>query len=156
MAKKAVKKKVKEKAEKPKEKREKKKTVLTVGKRKRAIARASFRKGSGMIKINSKPLELVKPELIRLKIEESLKIAGDAWKQFDVKVNVRGGGPMGQAEAVRQALARGMVELVGGDLKQRYLSYDRNLLVYDPRRTEPHKPPRSSQGPRRYKQRSKR
>jgi small subunit ribosomal protein S9 len=155
MAKKAVKtKKVVKKTEKVK--KEKPKTLLTVGKRKRAIARASFKKGSGIIKINSKSLELVQPEMIRLRIQEPLKIAGDVWKGFDVKINVKGGGPMSQAEAVRQALARGIVELVGGDLRQRYLSYDRNLLVYDPRRTEPHKPPHSSWGARRYKQRSKR
>lgn len=133
-----------------------KKSVFTVGKRKRAVARASFRKGTGKISINSKPIELIRPEMMRLKIQESLALTGDAWKGFDVKVNVRGGGPMGQAEAARQAIARGMVELLGGDLRQKYLSYDRNLLVYDPRRTEPHKPPHSSWGPRRYKQRSKR
>jgi small subunit ribosomal protein S9 len=69
---------------------------------------------------------------------------------------VKGGGTTGQVDAARQAIARGLVELLGGDLKQRYMAYDRNLLVFDPRRTEPHKPPRSSQGPRRYKQRSKR
>jgi small subunit ribosomal protein S9 len=132
------------------------KIVMTVGKRKRAVARASFRKGSGMIRVNSKPLEQIRPEMIMLKIQEPLKIAGDAWKGFDARINVSGGGPMGQAEAVRQALARGLVELLGGDLRQKYLDYDRNLLVYDPRRTEPHKPPHSSWGARRYKQRSKR
>lgn len=132
------------------------KTVFTVGKRKRAIARASFKKGKGIIKINSKPLELMQPEIVRLKIKETLMIAGDAYRGFDARINVRGGGMMGQADAIRMALARGFVELLGGDLKQKYLTYDRNLLVYDPRRTEPHKPPRSSQGPRRYKQRSKR
>jgi small subunit ribosomal protein S9 len=141
---------------KDKEAQPKVKTVFTVGKRKRAVARASFRKGSGRIIINSRPLELVQPEMIRLKIREPLAIAGDSWKQFDVRINVRGGGAYGQAEAARQSLARGLVQLLGGDLKQRYLSYDRNLLVYDPRRTEPHKPPHSSWGPRRYKQRSKR
>jgi small subunit ribosomal protein S9 len=132
------------------------KIIFTVGKRKRAIARANFKKGKGIIKINSTPLELMQPEIIRLKIKETLMIAGDAYKGFDAKVNVKGGGMMGQAEAVRMALARGFVKLLGEELKQRYLKYDRNLLVYDPRRTEPHKPPRSSQGPRRYKQRSKR
>ena len=146
-----------EKKVKKREKKVKKeKTVQTVGKRKRAIARASFKKGKGVIKINSKPIELVTPELVRLKIQEPLKIAGDSWKGYDVKIIVKGGGPMGQAEAVRMALARGLVELVGGDLKQKYITYDRNLLVYDPRRTEPRKPPHSSWGARRYKQRSKR
>ncbi len=132
------------------------KVVLTVGKRKRSVARASFRKGKGNIRINSKPLEIFRPEMLRLKINEPLAMAGDAWKGFDVKISVRGGGPMSQAEAVRMAIARGLVKLIGGDLRQRYLTYDRNLLVYDPRRTEPHKPPHSSWGARRYKQRSKR
>lgn len=146
------------KRKKPKkvEKVKKEKTVHTVGKRKRAIARASFRKGRGSVMMNSRPLELVQPELVRLKLQEPLSIAGDAWKGFDIRITVKGGGPMGQADAARQAIARGLAELLGGDLKQRYLNYDRNLLVYDPRRTEPHKPPHSSWGPRRYKQRSKR
>ena len=94
--------------------------------------------------------------MIRLKITEPLIMAGDSWKKFDVKISVKGGGPMGQAESARQAIAKGLVQLIGGDLKQKYLSYDRNLLVYDPRRTETHKPPHSSWGARRYKQRSKR
>lgn len=151
-AKKTTGKKPKTTGKKPK----KEKIVQTVGKRKRAVARASFKKGKGNVRLNSKPLELVTPELVRLKIQEPLKIAGDAWRGFDIKITIKGGGPMGQAEAARQAIARGLVELIGGDLKQRYLTYDRNLLVYDPRRTEPRKPPRSSQGSRRYKQRSKR
>jgi len=69
---------------------------------------------------------------------------------------VKGGGVFGQTEAARQAIAKGLVEIFGSELRQKFLEYDRNLLVFDPRRTEPHKPPRSSQGPRRYKQRSKR
>jgi small subunit ribosomal protein S9 len=143
-------------AAKKEEKAKPRKTAFTVGKRKRSVARASFSEGSGRIRINSRPLELVTPEIVKLKIMEPLIIAGDGWKKFDIKISVSGGGPMGQAESVRQALAKGLAELIGGDLKQRYLSYDRNLLVYDPRRTEPHKPPHSSWGARRYKQRSKR
>ena len=135
---------------------EKPKVLLTVGKRKRAIARARFKPGSGMIRINSLPLEMAENELMRLRLQEPLIITGEGWKGFDIKVNVKGGGTTGQVDAARQAIARGLVELLGGDLRQRYMAYDRNLLVFDPRRTEPHKPPRSSQGPRRYKQRSKR
>jgi small subunit ribosomal protein S9 len=135
---------------------EKPRVLLTVGKRKKAVARARFRPGKGVIRINSLPIEMAENELMRLRLREPLLIAGEAWKGFDVKVNVKGGGTTGQVDAARQAIARGLVELLGGDLKQRYMAYDRNLLVFDPRRTEPHKPPRSSQGPRRYKQRSKR
>jgi len=130
--------------------------VFTTGKRKRAIARARFKPGSGLIRINSQPLELISNEMVRLKIQEPLILTGDAWKKYNVKINVRGGGLLGQAEAVRQAIAKGLVELLGSETKKMFLSYDRNLLVYDPRRTEPHKPPRSSQGPRRAKQKSKR
>jgi small subunit ribosomal protein S9 len=138
------------------EKKEKQKAILTTGKRKRAVARARFKPGSGRISINSLPLNQVENEMMRLRIQEPLMIAGDAWKAFDVNVNVRGGGTTGQADAARQAIARGLTELIGKGLRERYMAADRNLLVFDPRRTEPHKPPRSSQGPRRYKQRSKR
>ncbi len=139
-----------------KEKGVEKKIVFTTGKRKRAVARATFRPGSGRVKINSIPLEIVKPDMVRLLINEPLVLAGDGWKGYDIKVNVIGGGIMGQAEAARQAIARGLVEILGENVKKKFIEYDRNLIVYDPRRTEPHKPPRSSQGSRRYKQRSKR
>jgi len=153
------------KVEKPKKKAEPKKeqkpekkpkTVLAIGKRKRSVARATLKQGSGIVKINARPLDIMEPEMLRLKVQEPLIIAGDAAKGWDIHVNVRGGGPMGQAEASRQSIARVLAEALGEDLKKKYYAYDRNLLVYDPRRTEPHKPPRSSQGPRRYKQRSKR
>jgi small subunit ribosomal protein S9 len=143
-------------AAKEKAKPEEKRVLLTIGKRKKAVARARFVPGSGRIRINSLPLDMVENEMFRLRLREPLMIAGEAWKGFDIRVTVRGGGTTGQVDAARQALARGLVGLLGGDLKQKYMAYDRNLLVYDPRRTEAHKPPRSSQGPRRYKQRSKR
>ncbi len=144
-------------SQKPKqEQKEKPKVFLTTGKRKKAVARARFKPGKGSIRLNNLPLEQIENEMVRLRLQEPLMIAGDAHKSWDIRINVSGGGSMGQADAARQAVARGLVQAVGGDLKNKYMSLDRNLLVYDPRRTEPHKPPRSSQGPRRYKQRSKR
>jgi small subunit ribosomal protein S9 len=130
--------------------------VFTTGKRKRAIARARFKPGSGRITVNSTPLEVINNEIVKMKIKEPLLLIGDEWKKFDIKVNVKGGGITGQAEAVRQAIAKGFVQLLGDDVKKRFLDYDRHLLIADPRRTEPHKPPHSSWGARRYKQRSKR
>ncbi|MEE9406267.1 MAG: 30S ribosomal protein S9 [Candidatus Aenigmarchaeota archaeon] len=132
------------------------KTLFTTGKRKKAVARASFKAGKGVVKVNKKPMSLIQNEIIRLKMQEPLILIGDAWKKYNINVNVKGGGMMGQAEAVRQAIAKGLVQLLGKDTKALFMEYDRNLLVYDPRRTEPHKPPHSSWGPRRYKQRSKR
>ena len=131
------------------------KTIFTTGKRKRAVARARFTPGKGIIKVNTQPLNTIRNELTRMKMTEPLALVGDAWKKYDIRVTVRGGGLIGQADAVRQAISRGLAQLLPGT-KETFLRYDRFMMVYDPRRTEPHKPPRSSQGPRRYKQRSKR
>jgi len=135
---------------------EKTRFVFATGKRKTAVARAVLKPGKGIVKINATPLNLIPNRLIRMRIEEPIKLAGEAGKKYDIKVNVKGGGQVGQAEAARQAISRALIEVAGDSLREAYLSYDRNLLVYDPRRTEPHKPPHSSWGPRRYKQRSKR
>jgi len=132
------------------------KSILTVGKRKRAIARTSIKPGTGKIIINSKCLDDCENETFRLLIKEPLLLIGDDWKKFDYDVNVKGGGVIGQAEAIRQSICKGLVDLLGEKVKKTLIEYNRNFLVYDPRRTEPHKPPHSSWGPRRYKQRSKR
>jgi len=155
MAKKKVKSKGKKK-EGVAKKKSAKSIIFTTGKRKKAVARASINPGSGKILINNEPLENFKNDVLRLRLQEPFLLTEKNWKTYDFKVKVKGGGILGQVDAARQAIARGLVDLFGNELKQKFLEYDRNLLVYDPRRTEPHKPPRSSQGPRRYKQRSKR
>ncbi|MBU1135167.1 MAG: 30S ribosomal protein S9 [Nanoarchaeota archaeon] len=132
------------------------KIIFTTGKRKRAIARARFKLGTGKVTMNQKSIETIGNELVKMKIKEPLMLMGDRAKGYDIIINATGGGIMGQIDAARQAISRGFVEIIGEEAKKTFLSYDRNLLVYDVRRTEPHKPPRSSQGPRRYKQRSKR
>jgi small subunit ribosomal protein S9 len=151
-------KKVKQKVEKEVKKKEKKEEIIfKLGKRKRAVAKVVIKPGSGKITINGMPLENMKSDIVRLRIMEPFMLINDeTWKNYDFMASVKGGGIMGQADAVRQAFARGLVDIYGNEVKQRFIEYDRNLLVYDPRRTEPHKPPHSSWGPRRYKQRSKR
>lgn len=140
-----------------KKERPKKKLVSYGGKRKKAVARARIKEGTGKILINLKPMELWGNKSLRLWLKEPLLLAGEISNKVDVSVNVRGGGIVGQAEAVRQAIAKSLVAFSGSkELKNKYLGYDRNLLVYDPRRTEPHKPSRSRKGARRHKQRSKR
>ncbi|MDI6640300.1 MAG: 30S ribosomal protein S9 [Methanocellales archaeon] len=116
------------------------KIVNQSGKRKTAIARATIKKGVGRIRVNKKPLEILEPELARLKISEPLTLAGDVASGVDIDVNVRGGGVMGQADAVRTAIARGLVEWTADErLKDLFLEYDRNLLVSDARQKEPKK-----------------
>lgn len=136
--------------------RMKKGDILTaVGKRRRAVARAVAKKGSGNVRLNKIPLESFEPELARMIISEPLILAGNTVKKVDIDVTLTGGGIFGQADAARQAIAKILVQ-VDEKLKEVFLNYDRNLLIADPRRTEPHKPSRSRKGPRRHKQRSKR
>jgi len=130
-----------------------KKIVVTSGKRKTAIARATIREGRGIIRINKKPIEIYEPEVARWKILEPVALAGDLAKSLDIEVNVKGGGFMGQANAARTAIARGLVEYTGDtSLKALYLQVDRSLLVNDPRRKEPKKP--LGRGARKKRQKS--
>ena len=117
------------------------KIINTSGKRKTAIARATFRSGKGCVRINRKPVEYYQPELARLKIMEPLELAGNRINRIDISVNVEGGGVMGQAEASRTAIARGLVDWFGDEeLRTLFMSYDRALLVNDTRRKEPKHP----------------
>jgi small subunit ribosomal protein S9 len=130
-----------------------KKIVNTSGKRKTAIAKATLIKGIGRVRINKKPLELFEPEIARWKISEPLKIAHNHMDKIDINANVSGGGFMSQANAVRTAIARGLVEYTGDpSLKLSFLSYDRNLLVNDSRIKESKKP--LGRGARKKRQKS--
>lgn len=131
--------------------------VHTKGKRKEARARARVKEGKGKVRINSKPLDTFQDEMIRLMIKEPLSLAEELKNEVDIDVEVSGGGKNGQAEATRQAIARGLVEFSeDSDLEEKMEEYDRHMLARDPRTTEPHKPSVSSQGARKHKQRSKR
>ncbi|MDI6643609.1 MAG: 30S ribosomal protein S9 [Methanobacteriaceae archaeon] len=117
-----------------------KKVIHTSGKRKTAIARGTFRKGKGRIRVNKCPVELYDPELARLKITEPVMLAGDIVKDLDIDVKVIGGGVMGQAEAARMVIAKGLVQWTNDmELKEKFVQYDRTMLVGDPRRSEPKK-----------------
>ena len=129
------------------------KVVNTSGKRKTAIARATVRSGKGRVRINKRPVEIHTPDLARSKIMEPLILAGDKVKKVDINVNVKGGGIMGQAEATRTAIARGLVEFFDdGELEELYKRYDRSLLVNDPRRKETKHP--LGRGARKKRQKS--
>lgn len=132
--------------------------IVSVGKRKTAVARAYITVGSGRVRVNGIPIELWPVEVARLKMMEPLIIAGDAVRNIvDINVKVSGGGFMGQAEAVRMSIARGLVSFfekcvadqspegcekskaVAKKLKRLFEEYDRTMLVGDVRRTEPEK-----------------
>ena len=115
--------------------------ILTSGKRKTAIARAVIRLGRGCVRINGIPLEIWMPESARWKMMEPLLLVGkEVWGKLDIDVTVRGGGFMGQAEAVRIAIARGLYLWTGDErIRELLIEYDRTMLAGDPRRKEPKK-----------------
>ena len=112
----------------------------TSGKKKTAIARATVRDGEGRVRINSRPVELIEPEMARLKMLEPFRIAGEIRDGVDIDVNVSGGGISGQADAVRTAIARGIVQhMSDAELRDAFMEFDRSLLVNDVRQSEPKK-----------------
>lgn len=117
----------------------KQKAIQTSGKRKFSIARAVLRPGKGKITINDKLINSYTPELARQSIMEPLILAEGISNNVDIDVVVSGGGIQGQAEAVRLAIAKALVEF-DKKLKRVFLDYDRHLLVADIRRKESRKP----------------
>jgi len=116
--------------------------VTVSGKRKTAIAKATVKKGNGKIWINKKPyenLDFFKKLYIQEPIELTKKILGNF--NFDIHVNVNGGGSESQIEAARLAIAKSLVSFTKSQaLKREFSSYDKNLLVADTRRKEAYKP----------------
>jgi len=117
------------------------KVVHESGKRKRAVAKATLKAGSGRVWVNNILIDNFTPKLARMKIMEPVQLAGAAAGKVDIKVTVSGGGYMSQAEAARLAIARVLVgNTKGTALKDAFLAYDRHLLIADVRRKEMRKP----------------
>jgi small subunit ribosomal protein S9 len=111
-----------------------KKTIThTVGRRKTAVARAFAESGSGAITVNGKPYEqYFGRETTRMIVRQPLEVTGDLEK-YDVRINVNGGGPSGQAGAVRHAIARALAKI--DDAKHKALR-GAGLLTRDAREVE--------------------
>jgi small subunit ribosomal protein S9 len=127
--------------------------VVSAGKRKTAVARATVTKGRGIVRINRRPIEIWTPELARLKIQEPLILLGERSGGVDIDVTINGGGVMGQADAARTAIARGLVAFFKDDeLAATFKRVDRSLIVSDPRQKEPKHP--QGRGARKRRQKS--
>ena len=86
-------------------------TIHKIGRRKTAVARVYVSEGTGKITVNKKEFTTYFPTAtLQYKVMQPLALTENA-ENFDVKVNVYGGGSTGPAEAVRMALARGMCEV---------------------------------------------
>ena len=122
--------------------------VQTFGKKKSATAVAHCKAGKGMIKVSGCPVEIMEPEILRLKLMEPVLILGkERFANVDIRASVRGGGQVAQAYAIRQAIAKALVayhqkfvdEASKQEIRDILIKYDRSLLVADPRRCEPKK-----------------
>ncbi len=119
-----------------------KQELIVAGKRKTAIARARIREGTGNVRIDHQPYIFL-PFIRRMMIEEPLALAREHLEtlNFDLDVDLKGGGPESRIEAARLAIAKAIVAFSKSEkLKKAYLAYDRNLLVADVRRKETYKP----------------
>jgi small subunit ribosomal protein S9 len=129
------------------------KIINTSGKRKTAVARAVVQEGTGKIRINKVPLEVMVPELAKLKIMEPLVLIPDMVAKIDIDVAVAGGGVMGQAEAIRTAITKGIVAYYNDENLEKALKlYDRSMLISDVRRKLPKNP--LGRGARKKRQKS--
>jgi small subunit ribosomal protein S9 len=130
-----------------------KKTKLYSGTRKSARATAAVIPGTGKIRINNVPVEMITPTVARQRVLTPLVLAGEIRDKVDIDVSVSGGGFMGQAEAAAMAISRALVDQTRGqELRRRIKEYDIHLLSGDFRRPETKK--FGGPGPRRRKQKS--
>lgn len=85
--------------------------INTVGRRKASVARVYLRKGSGKISINGKDYQEFFPQKhIQFKVTDPMATV-QVENEYDIQVNVNGGGFKGQAEAIQLGIARALVEL---------------------------------------------
>ena len=114
-------------------------TTNTSGRRKTAVARVYLNEGNGNITVNGKDYKEYFPTLpLQYIVNQSLEVSGSAGT-FDITVNVGGGGVKGQAEAVRLAIAKAIVEL---DPEKKPSLRAKGLMTRDSRMVERKKPGR--------------
>jgi len=116
--------------------------MVISGKRKTAVAKATIEDGNGIITFNKRPLNAL-TNLQQLEISEPLIIAREVLGglNFDIALNVKGGGTACQVEAGRLAIAKAIVTFTKkDDVRNAFLTYDRNMLIADTRRKEACKP----------------
>ncbi|BDW92835.1 MULTISPECIES: 30S ribosomal protein S9 [Flavobacteriaceae] len=107
--------------------------VHKIGRRKTAVARVYVSEGSGNITINKRDLnDYFTTGTLQYKVKQPFALT-ETEGNYDVKVNVYGGGITGQAEAVRLALSRAMCEI---DAENRTVLKPEGLLTRDPRMVE--------------------
>ena len=105
----------------------------TLGRRKTAVARIYMERGKGTITINDRDYkEYFSTSVLQNKVTQALTLTGNT-DQYDIRINVSGGGVTGQAEAIRLAISRALVEN-DGEVKPKLRA--EGLITRDPRMVE--------------------
>ena len=111
--------------------------INTLGRRKTSVARVYLTKGKGKVTVNKRDYtEFFPVSFLQSKIHQPFELT-DTVGQFDVKVNVSGGGINGQVEAIRLGISRALVEL---NEENKTLLKEEGLMTRDPRMVERKKP----------------
>jgi len=114
--------------------------INTIGRRKTSIARVYVKPGKGQIIINDRELnDYFQSEILQTTVKQALTLL-KANEQYDVTVNVEGGGNKGQAEAIRLGIARALVTI---NTENRPTLRKEGLLTRDSRMVERKKPGRA-------------
>ena len=113
--------------------------INTIGRRKAAVARIYLSEGKGKITVNNREIdEYFKTDQLVYVVKQALNEVNVA-ENYDVKVNLYGGGYAGQAEALRLAIARALIKI---DAEYRPALKVKGFLTRDPRVVERKKPGR--------------
>ncbi|MDN3205500.1 30S ribosomal protein S9 [Algoriphagus sediminis] len=113
--------------------------INTIGRRKTSVARVYMTPGKGNISVNNKELNVYFPfDLHQIVVKQPLALVG-VDGNYDIKINVDGGGIKGQAEAARMAISRALCEF---DEEHRPALKKEGFLTRDPRMVERKKPGR--------------
>lgn len=113
--------------------------INTIGRRKTSVARLYMQPGNGDININGKGVkDYFNSDVLEIIVKQPL-VKVDQAENFDMKINVDGGGPTGQAEAIRLAVSRALCEV---DAENRPPLKSEGFLTRDPRMVERKKPGR--------------
>jgi len=111
--------------------------INSLGRRKTSVARVYMKPGKGDITVNKRDFKTFFPvATLQAKVQQSFAVT-ETTGQYDVTVNVHGGGINGQAEAIRLGIARALVKV---NEEYKPLLKEKGLMTRDPRMVERKKP----------------
>lgn len=108
--------------------------IAQSGRRKTSVARIYLSKGTGNVVVNGKDYKTYFPNMVlQYKIEQPFLLTGEEKAKYDLKVNVDGGGITGQAEAIRLAVSKALIEI---NAEYKPALREQGLVTRDPRMVE--------------------